>query len=299
MGMAKNRTIWTWFDGTWQQGNTLIMGAADHGTWLGTLVFDGARAFDGLAPDLDLHCARLNHSAAIMGMRPTVSTGEMVELVAEGLTRFPSDAQIYIRPMYWSLEGGAFAVALDPDSAAFAICLEEAAMGGGEGYSVTTTRYTRPTLATNLTNAKAACLYPNNARILREAAEKGFANAIVCDALGNVAETATSNIFMVRHGEVFTPVPNGTFLKGITRQRVVKLLRDANVTVHETVLTLADFRVADEMFSTGNYSKVVPIVKFDDHEPGPGPIAAKARKLYFEWARATDAGRTQRFASGG
>ena len=154
--------------------------------------------------------------------------------------------------------------------------------------AVTTTRFRRPTLATNLTNAKAACLYPNNARMLREAHDKGFQNAIVCDALGNVAETATTNIFMARNGEVFTPIPNGTFLDGITRQRVIALLRAAGIAVHEIALTLDDFRAADEMFSTGNYSKVVPIVRFDDHEPGPGPIAAKARDLYFEWAYAQE-----------
>ncbi|GIL00351.1 MAG: aminotransferase [Alphaproteobacteria bacterium] len=284
MGMLPNRRIWTWFEGTWQEGNVPIMGSADHGTWLGTLVFDGARAFDGVTPDLDLHCARVNHSAVVMGLKPTMATGAIVELAREGVAKFPADAAIYIRPMYWSREGGPTSVDPVPESTTFALCLEEASMGAATGYAVTTTRYTRPTLATNLTNCKAACLYPNNARMLREAQEKGFANAIVCDALGNVAETATSNIFMVRHGEVFTPVPNGTFLNGITRQRVIRLLREAGYQVHETTLTLDDFRVADEIFSTGNYSKVVPIVKFDDHEPGPGPVAMKARELYWEWA---------------
>jgi branched-chain amino acid aminotransferase len=186
--------------------------------------------------------------------------------------------------MYWSREGGVSTVDPDPGSTAFALCIEEAEMGRADGFTVTTTRFERPSLATNLTNAKAACLYPNNARMLREAHEKGFHNAIVCDALGNVAETATSNIFMARNGEVFTPVPNGTFLNGITRQRVIKLLRAAGITVHEMTLTLDDFRVADEIFSTGNYSKVVPVTRFDDHEPGPGPIATQARDLYFEWA---------------
>lgn len=286
MAMAKNRRIWTWFEGSWQEGNVPIMGSADHGTWLGTMVFDGARSFEGVAPDLDRHCARVNHSAGVMGLKPALSTGEMVELCEEGLGKFASDAATYIRPMYWSREAGAMTVDADPDSTAFALCIEEAALGLPTGFAVTTTRYTRPTLADNLTNAKAACLYPNNARMLREAHEKGAQNAIVCDALGNVAETATSNIFMAKNGEVFTPVPNGTFLNGITRQRVIKLLRDAGVMVYETTLTLDDFRAADEIFSTGNYSKVQPIVKFDEHEPGPGPMAQKARDLYWEWAHA-------------
>lgn len=284
MAMLSNRRIWTWYEGSWREGNVMIMGSADHGTWLGTMVFDGARAFEGVAPDLGSHCARVNHSAVVMGLKPTIETGKMVELCQEGIAKFPPNSALYIRPMYWSREGGAVTVDPDPDSTAFALCLEELALGGFGGFSVTTTSFTRPTLATNLTNAKAACLYPNNARMLKEAQEKGFDNVIACDPLGNVAETATSNIFMAKGGEVFTPIPNGTFLNGVTRQRVIKLLRDAGVTVYETTLRLEDFQVADEIFSTGNYSKVMPIVKFDDHEPGIGPIALQARDLYWEWA---------------
>jgi branched-chain amino acid aminotransferase len=284
MGMHPDRTIWTWFEDRWERGNVKIMGAADHGTWLGTMVFDGARAFDGVTPDLDRHCARVNHSAAAMNMRPTVETGKLIELVQDGIARFNGATPLYIRPMYWSLLGGARPVEADPESTQFALCIEEAEMGNGEPFSITTTRFERPTLASNLTNAKASCLYPNNARMLHEAHAKGFDNAIVCDALGNVAETATSNIFMVRGGTVFTPVPNGTFLNGITRQRVIALLRQAGYEVHETTLTPGDFRVADEIFSTGNWSKVVAIHKFDDYEPGLGPVAEKARELYFEWA---------------
>lgn len=284
MAMLANRKIWTWFEGDWHAGNIPIMGSADHGTWLGTMVFDGARAFDGVAPDLEPHCARVNHSAIVMGMKPTMATGKMVELAREGIGKFAPDAALYVRPMYWSREGGAMTVDPDPQSTAFALCLEESAMGAGTGFTVTTTRFTRPSLSTNLTNAKAACLYPNNARMLREAQEKGFTNAIVCDPLGNVAETATSNIFMVKNGEVFTPIPNGTFLNGITRQRVIKLLRGAGWKVWEAALTLDDFRAADEIFSTGNYSKVVPVTAFDSHQPGPGQVTAKARELYFDWA---------------
>jgi len=286
MPMLPNRRIWTWYEGQWQEGNVPILGSADHATWLGTLVFDGARAFEGVTPDLDLHCERVNQSAVAMGLRPTMKTGKILELAQEGVARFPKESALYIRPMYWSREGGDTSVDPMPESTAFALCLEEASMGAGTGFGVTTTRFTRPTLATALTNCKAACLYPNNARMLREAQEKGFGNAIVCDPLGNVAETATSNIFMVKGGEVLTPIPNGTFLNGITRQRVIHLLRRAGVTVRETVLTLDDFRNSDEMFSTGNYSKVVPIVKFDRHEPGPGPVTAKARELYWEWSHA-------------
>src|SRR3989441_12848244 len=133
-------------------------------------------------------------------------------------------------------------------------------------------------------DAKAGCLYPNNARALFEAHSRGFDNAIVCDMLGNVAEFATSNIFMAKDGVVFTPAPNGTFLSGITRQRVIGLLRQSSVAVVEKTLTYHDFEKADEIFSTGNYSKVVPVTRIGDRSLQFGPIYTKARELYWEFA---------------
>jgi branched-chain amino acid aminotransferase len=133
-------------------------------------------------------------------------------------------------------------------------------------------------------NAKAGCLYPNNARMLREARAKGFANALVTDALGNVAETATANIFMVRDGEVFTPMPNGTFLAGITRARHIENLRADGVHVHEAVLGYADFEAADEIFMSGNMNKVTPVSAFDEYQYQTGPITRRVRELYWDWA---------------
>ena len=120
-----------------------------------------------------------------------------------------------------------------------------------------------------------------------EAQARGFDNAIVCDMLGNVAEFATSNVFMAKDGVVFTPLPNGTFLAGITRQRVMGLLRESGVTVVEKTLTYQDFEKADEIFSTGNYSKVVPVIRIGDRSLPFGPLYTKARKLYWEFAHSS------------
>lgn len=282
--MAMGRAIWTWVEGTWHQGNFPIMGAADHGAWLGSSVFDGARAFEGVAPDLDLHCARVLSSARAMGLNPTVEVDEVLELAKEGISKFPEKTGLYIRPMMWAREGGPSMVIPDPDSVAFAMCLEHRDMPEVAGFSITTTPFSRPMHSMAPTDAKAGCLYPNNARMLREAFRKGFQNAISLDPLGNVAETATSNIWMVKDGVAFTPVPNGTFLNGITRQRVLKLLRDDGIEAIETTLTLDDFRNADEVFSTGNAQKVMPVSKFDDVEYAYGPVTKRARELYWDYA---------------
>ena len=105
--------------------------------------------------------------------------------------------------------------------------------------------------------------------------------------LSNVAETGSSNIFMVKDNTVFTPVPNGTFLSGITRGRCIMLLREAGYEVVEKSLKVADFLDADEVFSTGNHSKVVPITKVEDREFGEGSVARRLRDLYFAWAKST------------
>lgn len=278
--------IHTWFDGVWHTGNPAVMKAADHGTWLGTLVFDGARMVDGVSPDLDKHCARANQSALALGFNPVMDVPQMMALIEDGLKRFDAGTPVYIRPMMWTTERDEGVISGAPDSTALCICLEEVPMPAADASAtLTTTRFKRPTLDCATVDAKAACLYPNNARMVREARSKGFSNALVTDFLGNVAETATANVFMVRDGEVLTPIPNGTFLAGITRARHMNLLRDAGKTVIETTLTYDDFHGADEVFLTGNISKITPVTAFDDTSYQIGPVARLARELYWDWAK--------------
>ncbi|MCV6593950.1 MAG: branched-chain amino acid aminotransferase, partial [Silicimonas sp.] len=203
----------------------------------------------------------------------------------DGLRQFDWDAAVYIRPMYWGINGDATAIVPQADSTGFAICLEEFPLAPADAtVRLTTTQFRRPVLESAVANAKAGCLYPNNARMLTEARAKGYANALVADAMGNVAETATANIFMVRDGEVFTPVPNGTFLAGITRARHLKHLAEGGITAHETVLSFEDFRAADEVFMTGNMNKITPVVEFDGTAYQPGPVSARLREMYWDWA---------------
>ena len=106
----------------------------------------------------------------------------------------------------------------------------------------------------------------------------------MADALGNVAESATANVFMIRDGEVFTPIANGTFLAGITRARHIDNLRADGATVHETVLSFDDFKEADEVFLSGNMSKVTPVTAIEDRQYQVGPMTRRARDLYWDWA---------------
>ncbi len=283
--MATGTNIRTYFDGRWHDGDVSIMRAADHGSWLGTTVFDGARFFDGLTPDLDAHCARVNRSAEALMLTPTVRTDDMVDLIHDGLERFDPGAAVYIRPMYWGIDCDETTIGPSREKTGFAICLEQIAMAPPEASTtLTRTRFRRPVLEDSVVNAKAGCLYPNNARMLAEARAKGFANALAADALGNVAETATANVFMVKDGEVFTPAANGTFLSGITRARHISNLAADGTQVHETVLTFEDFHAADEVFLSGNMSKVTPVKAFDDTQYQVGPVTRRVREMYWDWA---------------
>ena len=283
--MATGTNIRTYFNGTWHDGDVPIMSAADHGAWLGSAVFDGARYFDGVAPDLKAHCRRVNASAKALMVTPTVSTEDIVQIVWDGLKQFNWDAAVYIRPMYWAIDGDATAIVPKSDLTGFAICLEEIPLAASDATTTLgLTRFRRPVLETAVVNAKAGCLYPNNARMLTEARSNGFANALVADATGNVAETATANIFMVKDGEVLTPIANGTFLAGITRARHMINLAADGAPVREAVLSFDDFRGADEVFMSGNMNKITPVTEFDGTHYQVGPVTNRVREMYWDWA---------------
>jgi branched-chain amino acid aminotransferase len=285
--MALGRQILTWFEGRWIEGNAPILGAADHGAWQGTMVFDGARAFEGVAPDLDPHCARLIRSAEIMGLAPPVDADALAGIIREGIGRLGTEVPLYLRPMMWSREGSPAIIDPDPGSTAFAVCLEALPLRPAAPFSLTVSPWRRPTPDSALTEAKAACHYPNNARIVRDARARGFDNALSLDQAGHVAETASTNAFLVHDGTVRTPVANGTFLAGITRARVIDLLRADGVEVVEAVLTVADFEGADEIFLTGNANKVVPVTRFEAREMPSTAMAERARRLYWDFAHQT------------
>jgi branched-chain amino acid aminotransferase len=135
-------------------------------------------------------------------------------------------------------------------------------------------------------DAKAGCLYPNNSRALFESYHRGFDNCVLRDALGKVAELANANIMSAKDGVVYTPAPNGTFLNGITRQRVISLLRDSGVEVVEKTMLWAELEDADEVFSVGNFAKVAPANRVEQRSLQPGPFFTKAKQLYWDYAHA-------------
>jgi branched-chain amino acid aminotransferase len=283
MKSAPSQT-WTFFEGAWREGNPPIMGPRTHGAWMGSGVFDGARRFEGVFPDLRLHCERVNRSAEAMQLQPLVSVDQWVELALEGARRFAPDVALYIRPMYWPESGFGGGVMGDPASTNWCLSLYEAPMPAPTGATITLSPFRRPPRECAVNDAKAGAHYPNGARALHEAGGRGFSNAVMLDPDGAVAELANANIFMVKDGVVLTPAPTGVFLDGITRQRTIGLLRADGVEVVETSLRYEQFLDADEIFSTGNFQKVAPVRRIETRDLELGPVYTQARALYWDFA---------------
>ena len=257
-----------------------LFGAMDHSVWLGSSVFDGARSIHRMAPDLLAHCQRTYDSAQRMGLQIEIPIDEMMRLAIEGVHRFAADVDLYIRPLVFATSG-----LLVPERSAFALTLFEAPLPPFEGFSAHLSQRRRPSPATAATDAKASALYPNVSRALREAAAAGYQNAVVLDLEGNVAEFATANLFLVTaDGAVVTPAPNGTFLAGITRARVIALLAEAGVEVQQRTVAPGELDTATEIFSTGNFGKVMPCTRYGQRSLPIGAIATLARERYMAYA---------------
>jgi branched-chain amino acid aminotransferase len=275
----------TYFNGSWSEGNTPLFGAMDHSVWLGSSVFDGARSMRGQLPDLRLHLERVITSAERVGLACPLSVDEMEVLVHAGVAKFPADAELYVRPLVFGTDG--FLVPV-PEKSAFALTLFDAPMPAFTGFSACLSAQLRPDASMAPTDAKASSLYVNTAKAIREAQQRGFDNAVVCDSAGNVAEFASSNLFLVTpEGKVVTPVANGTFLAGITRARVIALLAKEGVMVEQRKVLPQELESAVEIFNTGNYGKVMPCTRYESHKLAIGPIATLARNLYLAYAGAS------------
>ncbi|MEE8515581.1 MAG: branched-chain amino acid aminotransferase [Alphaproteobacteria bacterium] len=279
---AQSRAALHYIDGEWLEGNPKIMGPMTNGAWMASVVFDGARAFAGAAPDLDRHARRILHSARVMGLGPKLGAADIEDLIWQGIAKFPADAELYIRPMFFAEDGF---VVPKPESTRFVLSIFTSALPAPDGFAAALSPFRRPSPETAPTEAKASCLYPQSARAMTEVRKRGFNVAVMLDMDGNVAEFSTANLFMVKDGAVHTPVPNGTFLDGITRQRVISLLARDGAPVVERSITYGELADADEIFATGNYAKVTPLIRLEGRDFQPGPVYAKARALYFEFAK--------------
>jgi branched-chain amino acid aminotransferase len=271
-----------YYEGAWHEGPTPLMDSDSNAGWMANSVFDGARAFGGLVPDLALHCERIIRSARVLEMKPPVTAAEIEALIREGVQRFPAGTELYLRPMFWVQEG---TIVIDPDSTRFAVVITPDPLPPPTGFTATLSPYRRPSPDQAPTQAKASCLYPMSVLAVSEAQRRGFDHAVMRSPDGTIAEFATQNLWLVKDGVYATPVPNGSFLTGITRARVLRLLSEAGHRVEERIVTVEDLETADEIFSTGNHGKVLPVTRYENRVLAEHSATMAARSLYFEFAR--------------
>lgn len=274
-----------WYDGRWSDQQPHVAGPMDLGFWSAVSVFDGARSIGGLAPDLDRHCQRVVNSARAMMLEPTKTAEEIRALCIEGIRRLPRESELYIRPMFWGTRG---LILPEPGATEFALAIFDAPMPPEIAGSACLSSFRRNAPDQAPTDAKAGCLYPNAQRAEAEAIERGFDFAVMLGPDGTVSEYAHANIWMAKDGVAATPAPNGTFLNGITRQRVIGLLRDAGTEVEERTIRPEELMEADEIFVTGNYGKVQALTRYESRELQPGPVFRRARSAYREFMKAAD-----------
>lgn len=253
-----------------------------NAAWLGNTVFDGARYFEGVTPDIEHHCARVVASAQTLNMRPFLTADEIVNMVKVGCRHFEPSKALYIRPMYWIEDGMGASL---PDSTKFALVIQAVPMPDPkQGFSACLSSLQKPHPNTAPTRAKATCLYPQLNLALHQAKQKGFDNAVMLDADGNVAEFTMQNLMYVKDGVIFTPAPNGMLLNGITRQRSIGLLKELGYDVVEKTVKPDELVDADEIISTGNHGKIIPCTRYEDRTLPQGPVYQNLREAYWKFA---------------
>ena len=216
-------TAWTFFEGRLAQGQP----APSWVPW--TMRRGWAPACSMAAAPLKAWPLISISIASAWSVRPKVLTSrfsrtprKLKPSSAKASRNFPRLPSSICAPCIGPAEGF---VDVDPESTKFSVSVYDSPLPKPtSSFSITLSPFRRPSNEYAPTDAKAACHYPNSARAIRDAKARGFDNAVMLDPLGHVAELTTANIWCAKNGEAYTPVPNGCFLNGITRQRIISLL---------------------------------------------------------------------------
>ena len=279
-----------WMDGEivpWDEAQVHVL---SHGLHYGTGVFEGIRAYEtDTGPAvfrLTEHMERLHRSANAYGIPLDWSVAKLVG-AARQVVSVNSLPSAYIRPL---VTLGAGSLSLDPRACRAVTVIAAWSWGAylGEdgvrdGITVGVSSWRRFAESTLIANAKGTGGYLNSVQAKLEALRAGFDEAIMLNTDGLVAEGSGENLFLVRNGEVLTPPVTAGILEGITRDSVIRLLRDDGIDVREAPLARSDLYYADELFFSGTAAEVTPIRAVDHRPVGsgkPGPVTRRAQELF-------------------
>lgn len=289
--MSFEKTKWVWHNGRQVEWSEAEIHVSAYGLHYGTGVFEGIRAYgtpEGPAVfRLGEHLERMYASARIYNLEIGYTGEELTEAITENL-RLNGFTDCYIRPIAFSDSGSLGIRAICPTSVTVLAWEWANALDAGKkaaGLNVTVSPWRKFHSSMLPTTAKSSGQYLNSILAVREAAARGFDEALLLDINGNLAEGAVENIFLVRDGRVLTNDEKSSILLGITRASVIEIARDLGYQVEVRTLTLDDLFSADEAFLTGTAVEIAPIRKVDEKTIGDGrtrPVTARIQQEFRE-----------------
>lgn len=286
-----DRDGFIWLDGQWVEWREAKVHVLTHTLHYGLGVFEGIRAYHtdrGTAIfRMRDHTDRLFRSAHIMNMPMPFGKDEINQAQCDALIKNGLDSA-YIRTMcFYGAEG----MGLRADNLKVHVMVAAWPWGaylGAEsiekGIRVRTSSYTRNYHNSTMCKAKANGNYINSMLALQEALATGYDEALMLDQKGFASEGSAENLFIVRHGKIYTPETTSA-LEGITRDTAIELAHEQGYKVIEKRLTRDDIYVADEAFFTGSAAEVTPIRELDNRSIGSGsrgPVTEQLQTLYFD-----------------
>jgi branched-chain amino acid aminotransferase len=280
-----------WMDGKLVNWDDAKVHVLTHTLHYGLGVFEGIRCYqchDGASAVFRLteHIDRLFYSAIIGMMDIPFSREELCKAVLETL-RVNKMKDGYIRPIAFIGDGEMGLYIREYPVRVVIACWPWGAYLGDEGLALgiraKISSYTRHHVNVAMTKAKICGNYVNSILAKREVIAAGYDEAILLDAEGYVSEASGENIFIVKDGVLKTTPPT-SILKGITRDAIIELARDAGIPVSEERFTRDELYIADECFFTGTAAEVTPVREVDDRTIGegkPGPITKQLQTGFF------------------
>jgi branched-chain amino acid aminotransferase len=270
-----DRDGWLWYDGKlvpWRDAKTHVL---THGLHYASSVFEGERLYSGRIYRLKEHTARLFESARILGMRIPF-TEEEISAACMEVARAQGVEDGYVRPVVFR---GSEMMAVAAQSTKIHVAIAvwqwpsyfDPALRK-KGIRMTIADWRRPAPDTAPTKSKAGGLYMIATLSKHAAEDRGYADALMYDYRGYVAEATGANIFFVKEGQLHTPIAD-CFLDGITRRSVMALARARQIPVVERHIEPGELSGFSECFLTGSAAEVTPVGEIDSHRFAPGQIS--------------------------